>query len=108
MPDDYYDIEDQIKQALRILQRQEKLNILKTAQEFNILMQRLQHCWLGTPSHSDRVLINTKLSTEQEIALRQYINILIKLDIPPQPKQISDAINSILYHRYTNPITPLP
>jgi hypothetical protein len=31
MPDDYYDIEDRIKQALRILQRQEKPNISKTA-----------------------------------------------------------------------------
>jgi hypothetical protein len=71
-------------------------------------MQWLQHCWLGTSSHSDRALINTKLPTEQEMALRQYINILIKLDIPPRPKQISDAINLILYYRHTDPTTPLP
>jgi hypothetical protein len=38
MLDDYYDIEDWIKQALCILQHQEKLNILKTAQEFYVLM----------------------------------------------------------------------
>jgi hypothetical protein len=71
-------------------------------------MQQLQRRWLRTPSHCDRVLINIKLSTEQEMALRWYINTLIKLDIPPQLKQISDAANLILYHRHSNPTTPLP
>jgi hypothetical protein len=88
MPDDYYDIEDRIEQALRILRRQEKPNISKTAREFDIPMQRLRRRWLGTPSRCDRAPTNTKLSTEQEMALRWYINTLIKLDIPPQPKQI--------------------
>jgi hypothetical protein len=108
MPDNYYDIEDRIEQALRILQRQEKPNISKTMQEFDVPMQQLQRRWLGTPSRSDRAPINIKLSTEQEIALRQYINTLIKLDIPPQPKQIGDAANSILYRGHTDPTKPLP
>jgi hypothetical protein len=49
-----------------------------------------------------------KLSTEQEMALRWYIDTLIKLDIPPRPKQISDAANSILYCGHTDPTTPPP
>jgi hypothetical protein len=108
MPDDYYDIEDRIEQALRILWRQEKPNISKTAREFDVPMQRLRRCWLGTPSRSNRAPTNTKLSTEQEIALRRYIDTLIKLDIPPRPKQIGDAANSILYRGHTDPTTPPP
>jgi hypothetical protein len=108
MPDDYYDIEDRIEQALRILRRQEIPNISKTAREFDVPMQRLRRRWLGTPSRYDRAPTNIKLSIEQEMALRQYINTLIKLDIPPQPKQISDAVNSILYYGHTDPTTPLP
>jgi hypothetical protein len=108
MPDDYYDIEDQIEQALRTLQHQEKLNISKTAWEFDVPMQQLQHRWLRTPSRCDRAPINTKLSAKQEMALRQYINKLIKLDIPPQPQQIGNAVNSILYYRHTDPTTSPP
>jgi hypothetical protein len=93
---------------LRILQRQEKPNISKTAREFDVPMQRLRRRWLGTPSRSDRAPTNTKLSTEQEMALRRYIDTLIKLDIPPRPKQIGDAANSILYRGHTDPTTPPP
>jgi hypothetical protein len=49
-----------------------------------------------------------KLSTEQEMALRWYINTLIKLDIPPRLKQIGDAVNLILYYGHSDLTTPLP
>ena len=108
MPNDYYEIEDQIERALRVLRCQEKLNILKTAREFKVPMQRLQRCFLGTPLRCDRALINTKLSTEQEAALIKYINILIKLDIPLRLKAISNAANLILFCGHTDLITPPP
>ncbi|KAG2000818.1 hypothetical protein GB937_010800 [Aspergillus fischeri] len=76
---------------MRALKRQKKPNFSKTAQEFNVPMQRLRRCWNGIPSHSDRALTNTKLTAAQEMALRQYINKLIKLDIPPRPQQIGNA-----------------
>ena len=71
-------------------------------------MQRLQRHFLRTPLQCDRALINTKLSTEQEAALIKYINILIKLDIPLWLKAISNIVNSILFYRYTDLITPPP
>lgn len=108
MPNDYYEIEDQIERALRVLRRQEKPNISKTAREFKVPMQRLRRRFLRTPSRCDRAPTNTKLSTEQEAALIKYINILIKLDIPPRPKAISNAANSILFRGHTDPITPPP
>jgi hypothetical protein len=71
-------------------------------------MQRLRRRWLGTPSRCNRAPTNTKLSAEQEMALRQYIDKLIKLDIPPQPQQIGNAVNSILYYGHTDPTTSPP
>jgi hypothetical protein len=42
------------------------------------------------------------------MALRQYINKLIKLDIPPWLQQIGNTANLILYHGHTNLTTSPP
>ncbi|KAG2000955.1 hypothetical protein GB937_010657 [Aspergillus fischeri] len=77
---------------MRSLKRQKKPNFSKTTREFNVLMQRLQRCWNGIPLCLDRALTNTKLTATQEMALRQYVNKLIKLDIPPRLQQIGNTI----------------
>ena len=96
MSESYKDIEERVLRALDTLKEQENTNIAKTAREFDVPKARLYRRWKGVKSRSTRPRTNSRLSDEQEKALCRYIDILIELDTPPHPKQITSSTNSIL------------
>ncbi|KAI9039381.1 DNA-binding domain-containing protein [Aspergillus affinis] len=108
MASNYYEIESRISRALEALSHQEKPNISKTARLFDVPRLRLRNRFLGRDSRITRLPGNLKLTEAQNSALIQYIECWAKVGLPPRPKMVRTAADSILKEAHDDPNTLPP
>lgn len=101
-------VEDQLSKAVNALQQQEKPQFRETAQQFAVPERTLRRRFHGGKSLFSRTPNGRKLNNEQEGALMRYIETLDRSGIPPKPKQIEKAANSILASAHQHPTTQPP
>ncbi|OQE67747.1 hypothetical protein PENNAL_c0164G07715 [Penicillium nalgiovense] len=108
MPRDLRENEAKLAQALDALVHQEKPKFRETAREFAVPERTLRRRYHGGKSLFSRAPNGRKLNTEQEAALKRFIETLDKAGIPPKPKQIEKSANSILASAQTDHTTQPP
>ena len=92
----YQDVEVRISDAIDALHEGWYTNCAQAAKTFQVPVRRLQRRWNGSNSKSSRPSTNKALSDEQEVAIRQYIEQLDKINMCARPRMIIGAANHLL------------
>ena len=96
MPENYHEIENRIKEALRVYYECNKPKIAPLAREFRVPYQRLRARVKGSNSRSTRPATNKCLNDSQVQALISWIGLLDDMNCPPTPQDIEGCLNKIL------------
>ena len=79
MTTEYIRVENNIQEALKELQESTKPNVAETARQHGVPKSRLRTQWKGRQSHYERPTAGKRLTNDQDLALRSYINYLNSL-----------------------------
>jgi hypothetical protein len=81
-------------------------NISQLARDYDVPYDRLYGRYHGRPSRSERPAANTKLNSDQELALYEFVRRRDYMGSPMRLPEIEKAANSILKEAHTDPNTP--
>ena len=108
MDDSYEDIENRIFEAIWKAKRVKRPNIAALAREFCVPVSRLRARFQGTPSKKGNSNAKKTLDDAQEAALERWIERLDGLNIHPDPPDINEMANLILFRQFESDMhTPI-
>lgn len=100
MDDSYEDIENRIFEAMWKAKRVKRPNMAALAREFCVPVSRLRARFQGTPSKKGNSNAKKTLDDAQEAALGRWIERLDDLNIHPDPPDINEMANLILFRQF--------
>ena len=92
----YATIEARISEACDAIHDGWYTNCTQAASAYDVPIRRLQRRWNGSASKSTRASTNKALTEEQEVAIREYIDRLDKINMCARPQMIVGAANYLI------------
>jgi len=110
MPENYTEIEDRIQLACEKIFEIDKPNVAATAREFCVSESRLRARWKGRPAKSERILVNRRLTDDEELVVCLYLKRLDEIGTSARLPMIANCANTILRasHPSDKSTSPLP
>ena len=110
MPENYTEIEDRIQLACEKIFEIDKPNIAATVREFGVSESRLRARWKGRPAKSERILVNRRLTDDEELVVCLYLKRLDEIGTSARLPMIANCANTILRasHPSDKSTSPLP